>query len=101
MSAARTSLERLMAEWRDADARVEALRQFQKNGGGFRLQVTSDGENFVPGNILDDLLRQGEGFHVLLRTGIKEAERKAEAAKQAFLAEAVGESIGSSVGSLA
>lgn len=44
-------------------------------------------------SILDDLLTH-DGYHVLLRTGIKEAERRAEAAKRAFLTEAASESIG-------
>lgn len=93
MSADRSKFERLLAEWRNAETRAEALRQFQTNGGAFRLRIVGDGEETIPTGILDELLRH-EGYRVLLATAIKRADGIAADAKQAFLSEAVGDSIG-------
>lgn len=93
MSPERSKYERLLAEWRTAETRAEALRQFQANGGAYRLRITLDGEEAVPTSILDDLLRH-DGYRSLLITAIRRAEAIAQDAKQAFLSEAAGDAIG-------
>ncbi|SOC37048.1 hypothetical protein SAMN05892877_103392 [Rhizobium subbaraonis] len=97
MKTERNTFERLLTEWRDAQARVDALKIFEENGGSHRLRVIADDENHhIQAGIVSDLMH-GTGYRVLLTTAIKEATLRAEKARQRFLNEAASEAVGLSL----
>ncbi len=94
MKTERWTYERLLTEWRDAQARVDALKGFEENGGSYRLRIIADdADHHIQAGIVSDLMH-GAGYRILLTTAIKEAILRAEKARLAFLNEAAAEAVG-------
>lgn len=87
MTAEIGKMEGLLAGWRAAEAKAEALRQFRDTGGEHRLRISTDVTDQVPARVLEEMM-DGGGFAFLICKGVQIAEKRAEAAKQEFLAEA-------------
>lgn len=93
MRTSRAAYEQLLVEWRNAETRVECMRAFDNNGGTFRLRIETDGNHPVEASVLHDLM-SGNGYRFVMTNAIKEAERRADAAKRRFLEAAAGEVVG-------
>ncbi len=90
--------EKLLADWREAQAVVDTLLEFKETGGEHRLRMRTDGsETVIPGSLVDRLLSENGGYAAVLGAAIKRAEIKAEAARKAFLAECAGQAIAEEV----
>ena len=93
MNANRAKYESLLADWRNAQTKVDALRAFADKGGAHRLRIETDGDHPVIIRIMDDLMQEG-GYSAFLASAIKRAEHHAAKAQRAFLDAAVSDSGG-------
>ena len=84
--------ERLVAAWRNAETKAEALRQFRTNGGQHRIRVTTDNDNAVIDNLLGAMM-DGKGFAAILNSAVSRAENEAAEAKAALLGQATRASL--------
>jgi len=75
--------EKALNAWRDAQAEADALKEFDANGGEFRLRVRIDNNDPVITGIIDQQLR-GPGYRAVLNHAIKVAQSKADQAAKAF-----------------
>lgn len=88
--------ERALSTWRNAQAVVELLEEFQARGGEHRLRIEAD-DNHVVTNALNSLLEESRGYAVLLSVATKRAQTEAERARLAFLEEAGGDHLAESL----
>lgn len=86
------TVERLLAEWREAQAVVDTLLEFRDNGGEHRLRMRTDGpESAVPGSLIERILADHGGYKAAISFSIDRAQKEAEQARAAFLAECSGQ----------
>ena len=83
MTATIGTFERLIAEWREAEARLELLRQFESNGGEHRIVIGIDDGDAVVARALDEMLGK-PGYRAILSQSIRHAERRVEECRTAF-----------------
>ena len=100
MTSALGEMETMLAAWRDAEAKAEALRQFRDTGGEHRLRVSTDANDQVPARLLAEMM-EGDGFRWFITNAIKIAEHRAAVARNGFLATASAEAVASEIGGAA
>lgn len=100
MTAALGTMEGLLAAWREAEAKAEAIRQFRDTGGEHRLRVATDTNDHVPARLLAEMM-EGDGFRWFIANAIKIAEHRAAAARKAFLTAATAEGLAADFGGAA
>ena len=83
MTAGIGEFESLLANWREAEAKAEVLRQFRDSGGEHRLRINTDLPDQIPARVLEEMM-DGGGFRWLLNTAVKHAEERAEKAEKTF-----------------
>jgi hypothetical protein len=90
------SYEKALADWRVAQAKVDALKEFRANGGEYRLRMSTDAGDTVEARLLDEMLR-GSGYRQFLEQAIRVAQlsvdRAANELRTLALADAVREDI--------
>lgn len=91
-----STYEKALADWRFAQAKVDALKEFRANGGEFRLRMSTDAGDTVEARLLDEMLR-GSGYRQFLDQAIRvarmAADRAAEEMRSLALSDVVADDI--------
>jgi hypothetical protein len=80
MTAVFATYESALNEWRAAETRVAALEAFEKNGGSFRLRMSTDAGDVVIPALIDEEMGT-RGYELVIRSALTSARKKAADAK--------------------